>query len=74
MAEEQIAITEAMNLLEAEPSNGPVGVVPYFVAPRPDILTLREQLAVLVAAGEAKEAMGVQLKYEQVTAPFRQGR
>ena len=33
MAEEAIAMTEEMNLLEAEPLSGPVGVVPDFVAP-----------------------------------------
>ena len=66
MAEEQIAITELMNLLEAEPSSGPVGVVPDFAAPGPDIPALREQLAVLVSTGKAKEAIGVQLTYEQV--------
>ena len=65
-AEEQIAITEAMNLLEAEPSSGPVGVAPDFAAPGPDIPALREQLAVLVSTGKAKEAIGVQLTYEQV--------
>ena len=66
MAEEQIAITELMNLLEVEPSSGPVGVVPDFAAPRPDIPALREQLAVLVWTGKAKEAIGMQLTYEQV--------
>ena len=66
MAEEQIAITEVMNLLQAKPSSGPVGVVPDFAAPGPDIPALREQLAVLVSTGKAKEAIGVQLTYEQV--------
>ena len=64
-AEEQIPITEAMNLLEAEPSSGPVGVVPDFAIPGPDIPALREQLAVLVSTGKAKEAISVQLTYEQ---------
>ena len=66
MAEELLAISEAMNLLEAEPSSGPVGVVPDFATPGPDIPALREQLAVLVLTGKAKEAIGVQLTYEQV--------
>ena len=66
MAEEQIAMTEVMNLLEVEPSSGPVGVVPDFAAPGPNIPALREQLAVLVSTGKAKEAIGVQLTYEQV--------
>ena len=32
----------------------------------PDIPALREQLAVLVSTGKAKEAIGVQFTYEQV--------
>ena len=66
MAEEQIAITEARNLLEAEPSSGPVGVVPDFVAPGPDIPPLHEHLAVLVSTGKAKETISVQLTHERV--------
>ena len=65
-AEEKIAMTEAMNLLEAEPSSGPVGVVPNLASPGPDIPNLREQLAVLVSTGKAKEVIGVQLAHEQV--------
>ena len=64
MTDEQIAITEAMNLLEAEPSSGPVGVVPDFAVPGPDIPAL--QLAVLVSKGKAKETIGVQLTHKQV--------
>ena len=64
--EEQLAIV-AMNLLEAEPSSGgAVGVVPDFAAPGPDIPALREKLAVLVSTGKVKEAIGVQLTYNQV--------
>ncbi|KAL9968202.1 hypothetical protein ACROYT_G026549 [Oculina patagonica] len=33
---------------------------------RPDIPAMREQLAILVTTGKAKEAIGVQLTYEQV--------
>ena len=66
MAEEQIAITEVMNLLEVEPLTGPVGVVPDFAAPGPDIPAFREQLAVLVSMGKAKEAIGVQITHEQL--------
>ena len=66
MADEQIAMTEVMNLLEAEPSSGLVGVVPDFAAPGPDIPALREQLAVLVSTGKAKEAIGVQITHEQL--------
>ena len=32
--EEQLAITEAINMLEAEPSSGPVGVVPELCRPQ----------------------------------------
>ena len=66
MDEEQLAITEATNLLEAEPSSGSVGVVPDFAAPGPDIPALREQLTVLVSIGNAKEAIGVQITHEQL--------
>ena len=66
MADEQIAMTEEMNLVEVEPSSGPVGVVPDFAARGPNIPALREQLAVLVSTGKAKEAISVQLTYEQV--------
>ena len=40
--------------------------MPDFTAPGPDIPALREQLAVLVSTGKAKEAIGVQLTHEQV--------
>jgi len=66
MAEEEAALAEVMNLLqtEPEPSSGPaVGIVP--TAPGPDIPALREQLAVLVSTGKAKEAIGVQLTHER---------
>ena len=66
MADEQIAMTEVMNLLEVEASSGPIGVVPDFAAPGPDIPALREQLAVLVSTGKAKEAIGVQITHEQL--------
>ena len=40
--------------------------MPDLNAPGPDIPALREQLAVLVSTGKAKEAIGVQLTHEQV--------
>ena len=59
MAEENEAVmTEAMNLLEAEPASLP--------AVGPDISALREQLAILVSTGKCKEAIGVNLTHEQV--------
>jgi len=62
MDAEDVSLTEVMNLLEAEPSSGSEGGV----APGPDIPALREQLAVLVSTGKAKEAIGLQLTHEQV--------
>ena len=66
MAEDQIAMTEVMYLLEVEPSSGPVGVVPDFAGPGPNIAALHEQLAVLVSTGKAKDAIGVQITHEQL--------
>jgi len=54
-----------MNLLQTEPDPElSAGMVP--TAPGPDIPALREQLAVLVPTGKAKEAIGVQVTHEQV--------
>ena len=67
MAAEDAALEDVMKLLqtEPEPSSGPAGgLVP--TAPGPEIPALREQLAVLVSTGKAKEAIGVQLTHEQV--------
>ena len=69
MDAEDLALTEeAMNLLqtelEAEPSSGAAGGVVQMAGP--DIPALREQLAVLVSRGKAKETIGVQLTHEQV--------
>ena len=66
MEAEDLALTEAMSLLqtelEAEPSSGAASGV----AAGPDIPALREQLAVLVSRGKAKETIGVELTHEQV--------
>jgi len=56
--EENIVLADVMNLLEAEPSSG--------IAPGPDIPDLREQLAVLVSTGKAKEVIGASLPHEEV--------
>ena len=67
MAEEEHAIEEVMSMLESEPSGGPVGgIVSDLTVPGPDIPALREQLAVLVSTGKAKDTIGVQLTHEQV--------
>jgi len=65
MAAEDAALEDVMKLLqtESEPSSGPAGGL---VPTAPDIPALREQLAVLVSTGKAKEAIGVQLTHEQV--------
>ena len=66
MAEQEFA--EVINLLEAEPSAGS-SIVPDSATQLlsgPDIPALREQLAVLVSTGKAKEAIGVQLTHEQL--------
>lgn len=72
MAEQEL-YTKVMNLLEAEPSSGPAGgIVPDLTAPDLTFLTftrpaaLREQLAVLVSTGKAREAIGEQLTHKQV--------
>ena len=65
MAEGELAVAEVMNMLEAEATGAPVGAL-YFITQGPDIPALREQLAVLVSTGKAKEAIGVQLTHEHV--------
>jgi len=55
---EEITMAEVMNLLEAEPADSS--------QPGPDILALREQLAILVSTGKCKEVIGVQLKRDGV--------
>ena len=67
MAEEFDLDMELMNLLEAEPSSAPdAGVVSALTQPGPDIPALREQLAILVSTGKAKEAIGQNLTHEEV--------
>ena len=65
MAAEEQAIADVMNLLKAEPNAGDGGLVES-VTRGPDIPTMREQLAVLVSTGKAKEAIGVALMHEDV--------
>ena len=66
MTGEEAALAGVMNLLQTEPEpRWPAGgLVP--TTPGPDIPALREQLAVLVSTGKAKEGIGVQLTHEQV--------
>ena len=58
-------MSEVISMLEAEPTSTPGNPFPA-VSTQPDIPALREQLAVLVSTGKAKEAIGVQLTHEQV--------
>ena len=56
-----------MNLVEAEPASGKAGgVMSNLTALGPDILAQREQLAIFVSTGKAKNATGVQMTNEQV--------
>ena len=58
---------DVLTLLEAEPSSTPdAGVVSAITQPGPDIPALREQLAILVSTGKAKEAIGQNLTHEEV--------
>ena len=62
-AQEQEALNEVMQLLEATPDTvEPTGFTPA----ANDIPTKREKLAILVSTGKSKEAIGVQLTHEQV--------
>jgi len=59
------ALADVMNLMETEPS--PSSSLAGGLGPTaPDIPALREQLAVLVSTGKAKEAIGVPLTHEEV--------
>ena len=62
-AQEQEALNEVMQLLEATPDTAePTGFTPA----ANDIPTKREKLAILVSTGKSKEAIGVQLTHEQL--------
>ena len=54
------ALTEVMALLETEPANAPEDV------PGPNIPALRQDLAILVATGKCKEAIGASFSQDQV--------
>ena len=53
-------LTEVMNLLEVESTNGPPAVLPI------DIPALREELAILVSTSKCKEAIGVSFSQDEV--------
>ena len=56
---------ELLEFLEAEPTPDSAGLS-SLVTPGNDIPAKREELAVLVSTGKAKEAVGVQLTHDQV--------
>ena len=60
MATEQ----DILDFLEAEPTPDSLGLAS--LAPGNDIPAKREELAILVSTGKAKEAVGVQLTHDQV--------
>ena len=66
IAEEERAIAEVMNLLEAKPATSEPGLSGISIVHGPDIPALREQLAVLMLTGKCKEAISVALMHEQV--------
>ena len=67
-AQEQEALNEVMQLLEATPDTAELtGIVNLGFTPAAnDIPAKREKLAILVSTGKSKEAFGVQLTHEQV--------
>ena len=65
-AEEQAALNEVMQLLEATPDTAAPTGLASVVPGVNDIPAKREKLAILVSTGKAKEAIGVQLTHDQV--------
>ena len=61
-AQEQEALNEIMQMLEATPDTAE----PSLVTPGNDIPAKREKMAILVSTGKAIEAIGVQLTHDQV--------
>ena len=63
-AEEQAAMNDVMQILEASPDSSTPSVVPLVSSN--DTPAHRERLAVLVSTGKLKEAIGVQLTHDHV--------
>ena len=61
-----LVMAEVMSLLEAEPDSKSNSLTDSLSLPGPDIPAFREELAILVSTGKAKEAIGVQLTQEHV--------
>ena len=67
--DEQAALKRVMQMLKITPDSSALSAVPIpFLndSSSNDISNQREKLAVLVSTGKSKEAIGVQLTYEQV--------
>ena len=64
--DEQAALNEVMQLLEATPDTAAPTGIANLGLPANDIPAKREKLANLVSTGKSKEAIGVQLTHEQV--------
>ena len=65
-AQEDAAMQDMRQLLEATPGTAPPTGLTDVVTPGGDIPAKREQLAILVSTGKTKEVIGVQLTHEQV--------
>ena len=65
--EEEAALNEVMQLLESKPEDTTTSPDTLVSVTNDDnIPAQREKLAVLVSTGKSKEAIGVQLTYDQV--------
>ena len=66
--EEEAALNEIMQTLEAEPTESTSSSANPLVSVTNDdnIPAQREKLAILVSTGKSKEAIGVQLTHDQV--------
>ena len=64
--QEQEALNEVMQMLEATPDAAEPTGLASLVTPGNDLPVKREKLAILVSTGKAKEAIGVQLTHDQV--------
>ena len=64
--DDQAAFNEVMQLLETTPDTATLTEIANLGLPANDIPAKREKLVILVSTGKSKEAIGVQLTYEQV--------
>ena len=64
--EEEAALNEVMQMLEAEPVDTTSSNPLVSLTNDDNIPAQREKLAVLVSTGKSKEAIGVQLTHDQV--------